>query len=150
MTSVVRLVPVLIMTAVLGACASGQKFTTLQATFVPSKSEGGRIFFYRPSAFGAALRPVVLLNDERVGEAQSWGFFFIDRSPGNYVVVTSTEVTRKVSFTLEAGQTRYIRFSTSFGFFVGHVYGELVDDDVGLREIKDCVYIGDKSLVPAH
>jgi hypothetical protein len=86
-----------------------------------------------------------MLNDEKVGEAVSWGFFYVDRPAGSYVCITSTEVERKVSFILEPGQTRYIRFSVSLGFFVGHVYGKMVDDTVGLEEIKDCKYIGEEN-----
>jgi len=124
------------------SCAAGVKFTQLNPNIAPKGVEVGRIFFYRPSSFGAALRPNVLLNGEKVGEAISWGFFYVDRPPGDYEVVTSTEVTRKVSLVLEKGQTRFVRFSTSFGFFVGHVYGELVDQDVGLSEIRECKYTG--------
>jgi len=130
--------------AVLSACASGPKFTEVNPDLVSENSSMGRIFFYRPSSFGAALQPDIILNDEQIGEAISWGFFYVDRPAGSYECVTSTEVERKVSFILEPGQTRYIRFSVSFGFFVGHVYGELVDDTVGLKEIKDCKYIGQK------
>lgn len=126
----------------LASCATGQKFTQLNPTITPANPEYGRIFFYRPSSFGAAIRPDVKLNDERVGEAISWGFFFVDRPAGNYQVVTSTEVDRKVSFVLEKAQTRFVRFAVSFGFFVGHVYGELVDPDTAWAEIVDCNYIG--------
>jgi hypothetical protein len=126
----------------LTACASGPKFTEVNPTLTSESPNMGRIFFYRPSSFGAALQPDVMLNDEKIGQAVSWGFFYVDRPAGNYECVTSTEVERKVSFILEPGQTRYVRFSVSFGFFVGHVYGELVDDSVGIKEIKDCKYIG--------
>jgi len=110
---------------------------------LPESLEMGRIFFYRSSAFGAALNPVVYLNDEPVGKATAQGFFFVDRPPGNYEAVTSTEVERKVTFTLEKEQTRFIKFHVSMGFFVGHVYGKLVDETVGLSEIKKCKYTGE-------
>jgi hypothetical protein len=51
-------------------------------------------------------------------------------------------VDRKLSLTLDAGQTRYVRLNISMGFFVGHVYPELVNLDVGQKEIHDCRYIG--------
>lgn len=124
------------------SCASGLKFTQVNPNTAPKSADIGRIFFYRPSALGAGLRPDVLLNGEKVGEAISWGFFYVDRPPGNYEVVTSTEVKRKLTFVLEKGQTRFVRFSTSFGFFVGHVYGELVDENVGLSEIQESRYTG--------
>lgn len=128
------------------SCASGIKFTQLQPSINSTNSEVGRIFFYRPSSFGAALRPDVLLNGQKVGEAISWGFFYVDRPSGNYEVVTSTEVKRKASFVLEKGQTRYIRFSTSPGFFVGHVYGKPVDQDTGFSEIQKCKYTGEEKI----
>jgi len=70
------------------------------------------------------------------------GFFYVDRDPGQYTAVTATEVTRKASFVLEKGQTRYIKFGVSMGFFVGHVYPELVDEQVGQSEIVECKYAG--------
>ena len=130
----------------LSACASGAKFTEVNPNLVSESPDMGRIFFYRPSSLGAALQPDVMLNNEKIGKAISWGFFYIDRPAGNYQCVTSTEVKRKLSFILEPGQTRYVRFSVSFGFFVGHVYGELVDNTVGLNEIKECKYSGGEKL----
>jgi len=77
-----------------------------------------------------------------VGKAVPNGFFYVDRSPGNYQMVTSTEVERKLSLTLDKGQTRFVRLNISVGFFVGHVYPELVDNEVGQKEIQNCRYIG--------
>jgi hypothetical protein len=71
------------------------------------------------------------------------GFFYVDRPAGSYEVVTSTEVERKLSFTLDKGQTRYVRLEVSMGFFVGHVYPELVEPDVGAKEIQETSYTGD-------
>ena len=132
----------ILIAVILTACASGPKFTEVKPALVSESPDMGRIFLYRPSSIGAALQPDILLNGEKIGEAISWGFFYVDRPAGSYECLTSTEVERKVSFILEPGQTRYVRFSVSLGFFVGHVYGELVDDSVGLKEIKDCKYIG--------
>lgn len=125
------------------SCASGPKFTKIQPNMVAESPELGRIFFYRPSAFGAAVQPDVLLNNEKVGKAISHGFFYVDRPPGDYGVVTSTEVKRKVSFNLDRGETCFIRFSISPGFFVGHVYGELIEESKALPELKNCQYIGE-------
>ena len=144
MKRVLILVFILLTGACLLGCASGAKFTEVQPKMAAETPGMSRIFFYRTSVLGAALQPDILLNDYRVGKAVAQGFFYVDRSPGNYVVATSTEVERKLSFTLEEGQTRYVRFSVGVGFFVGHVYGELVDNSVAVEEIKDCKYIGDK------
>ncbi len=138
----IRMLCLCIVATGLIGCASGIKYSEFQPNMPNQDPETGRILFYRPSAFGAALRPDVMLNNEKVGEAIAHGFFYVDRQPGEYQVVTSTEVERKLSFVLDKGQSRYVRFSTSFGFFVGHVYGELVEPDVGMKEIQDCKYTG--------
>ncbi len=139
----IRLLFVLLIASVgLIGCASGMKYSEFQPKMPGQSPETGRILFYRPSAVGAAVRPDVKLNNEKVGEAISHGFFYVDRPAGEYQVVTSTEVDRKVSFVLDKGQTRYIRFSVSMGFWVGHVYGELVEPDVAKKEIEDCKYTG--------
>ncbi|MFL6260131.1 MAG: DUF2846 domain-containing protein [Thermoanaerobaculia bacterium] len=130
-----------VLTAVV-SCASGARFSDLQPKTAPERLESGRVFFYRPSSLGAALRPTVKLNGESVGKAVAQGFFYVDRPPGEYEVITETEVKRKVSFVLEKGHTRYIRFAVSMGFFVGHVYGQVVDPDVAMNEIKQCKYTG--------
>ena len=137
-----RLFAILLLSTGLIGCATGITYSEFQPKIPSQNPDMGRIFFYRPSAFGNALRPDVMLNNEKVGEAIAHGFFYVDRQPGKYQVVTSTEVKRKVSFVLDKGQIRYVRFSTGFGFFVGHVYGELVDPDVGMKEIQGCKYTG--------
>ena len=126
----------------LSACASGVKFTDMNPSTMPKDQDSGRIFFYRTTVLGAALQPDIRLNGTKVGDSIAQGFFYVDRPPGNYEVVTSTEVDRKVTFVLEKEQTRFVKFSVSMGFFVGHVYGELVDSAVGMEEIKECKYTG--------
>ncbi len=126
------------------ACASGPGFLEVNPPLVPDQAEMGRIFFYMPSSLGAAFQPDVMLNDQKVGRAKSLGFFYVDRPPGDYKVFASTAANRAVSFTLGKGQTRFIRLSISMGF-AGDVFGELVDESVGLSEIKKCKSIGDKT-----
>ncbi|HVN97530.1 MAG TPA: DUF2846 domain-containing protein [Syntrophorhabdaceae bacterium] len=131
-----------VLSSLAGCATSGPKYSEYKAQIPASNPDLGRIYFYRASALGAAVRPNVVLNNEVVGEAISHGFFYVDRAPGEYVAVTSTEVERKASFTLEKNQTRYIRLSISLGFFVGHVYPELVDESDALPEIADCRFTG--------
>ncbi len=144
MRNLLRMACLLSLLVILSACASGAPFTQLNPSLTPEAPQTGRIFFYRPSGMGAAIIPDVILNGDTVGRAVGQGFFFIDRPAGEYTVVTSTEVKRKLSFVLEEGQTRYVRFKISIGFFVGHVYGELVDEAEALPEIQKCKSIEEK------
>ena len=102
----------------------------------------GRIYIYRTSILGAAIQPDVKVNGDVVGSAVPNGFFYVDLKPGNHEIVTSTEVDRKLSLSLEKGETRYVRLNISMGFFVGHVYPELVDPEEGRKEIQDLHYTG--------
>jgi hypothetical protein len=130
--------------ALMTGCASGPRFNDVKATFPAVGPDAGRIYFYRDSVAGAAVQPSVKLNDEEVGMAKPRGFFYVDRPPGTYEVSTTTEVKRSLSLTLDKGQTRYVRFNIAIGFFVGHVYPELVENEVGEKEIAGCKYIGGK------
>lgn len=131
--------------AVLAGCATGPKYAQVRNTLPALNPEHGRVFIYRATAFGAAVQPDVKLNDEKVGTAKPKGFFYVDRPAGNYRISTSTEVKRTLSLTLDKAQTRYVRLNMAWGFFVGHCYPELVEPDVGEKEIQKCSYIGEQS-----
>ncbi len=91
---------------------------------------------------GAALTPAVKLDGAEVGTSKAKGFFYVDMAPGSHTVETSTEVTRRLSFTLEKAQIRYVKMGVSMGFFAGHVYPELVENSVGETEITGCKFTG--------
>lgn len=55
--------------------------------------------------------------------------------------MTSTEVERSLSLTLDEGETRYVRLSVSMGFMVGHVYPELVEPSEAQEEIQTLSYM---------
>ncbi len=131
--------------SILSGCATtGPQYSSIKPSIPVIEYEKGRIFFYRPSSLGAAIIPNVLLNNEKVGEAKSWGFFYVDRSPGNFEVLLSTEVDKRLTFTLEQGQTRYVRMAVVLGVLVWRVYPELVDKDVAESEMEELRYTGTK------
>lgn len=135
----------LIVAFLLGGCATtGPKFAEYAPSISHLSPDTGRIYLYRTSVLGFAIQPEVKLNGEVIGKAVPKGFFYVDKKTGNYEIMTSTEVKRKLSLTLDEGQTRYVRLNISMGFFVGHVYPELVESQVGEKEIQNCRYIGQK------
>lgn len=128
--------------ALMTGCATGPKYADVKSSIPALGPDNGRIYFYRTAVVGAAVQPKVKLNGEVVGTSKPKGFFYVDRPPGDYQVETSTEVKRRLSLTLDKGQSRYVRLNISMGFFVGHVYPELVENDVGEKEIVKCKYTG--------
>jgi hypothetical protein len=131
--------------ALLSGCATGPKYGEVKQSIPALKQTEGRIFFYRSgNPFGSGIQPSVMLNGNKVGESTPGGFFFVDMNPGPMEIVLSTEVERKLTFTLSAGQVRYVRMSVGLGVIVYRVYPELVDESAGQSEIVDLSYTGDK------
>lgn len=127
-----------VIAAFISGCASGPSYS--ETTIPPLAAGKGRIYFYRTATMGAALKPSVKVNGLNVGTSRAKGFFYYDAAPGEYKVETSTEVTRRLTLKLEAGDTRYVKMGVSMGFLAGHVYPELVDTSVGSKEIQGCKY----------
>ena len=142
MKTILRLLLIIALAALAAGCATGPKFAEVKDSIGNLSPEQGRIFFYRTTSLGAALQPKIRVNGEPVGKSVAKGFMFVDKDPGNYEVMTSTEVDRSLSLTLDKGQTRYVRFDVSIGFFAGHVYPTLVESDLGQQEILECSYTG--------
>lgn len=132
-----------ILAVLLTGCASGPKYSMVASTLPSMAPEKGRIYFYRPSAFGAAVQPDIKLNSEKVGTAKPHGFYFVDRDPGNYEVTAATETEKKLTFTLEPGQQRYVRLKIQMGLLVGRIVPELVDKDEAEGELKELSYIAE-------
>lgn len=134
----------MVMGLLISGCATGPKFNEYAPKIGEVPADSGRIYLYRTAVLGAAVTPEIKVNGEVVGKAIARGFVYVDRPPGNYEIMTSTEVDRKLSLTLEKGQTRYVRLNISIGFFVGHVYPELVEPQIGREEIQGTSYTGEQ------
>jgi hypothetical protein len=124
-------------------CATGPKYAEVVSTLPALGPSQGQIYFYRPSAFGAAVQPDIKLNGVKVGTAKPHGFYFVDRAPGDYEVSAATETEKKLTFTLEAAQERFVRLKIQLGVLVGRIVPELVDRAEADGEIKGLSLITD-------
>ena len=127
----------------LAGCATGPKYTEVISTLPSLTPSEGRIYFYRPSALGAAVQPDIKLNGQKVGTAKPHGFYFVDRAPGDYEVTAATETEKKLTFTLEPRQERYVRLKIQMGLFVGRIVPELVDKAEAEGELSGLSFIAD-------
>ena len=141
-TRKVGLVTLLFAVAAMAGCASGPAFEEYEAQMQPVGDGNGRIYMYRPSSLGAAVKPAVRVNGDEVGTATAKGFFFVDLPPGDYTIATSTEAKRSLDVTLDAGEEMYVRLEIKMGAFVGHVKPVLVEAAVGSEEIKKTKFAG--------
>jgi len=132
-----------LLAGLLTGCATGPKYEEVRGGFPTVPADQGRIYFFRSSnPFGSGIQPSVMLNGEKVGDPQPGGFFFVDRAPGNCEVNLTTEVDKKLTFTLEPRQEQYVRMSVGLGVIVYRVYPELVDKKTGEEELKGLSYTG--------
>ena len=118
-------------------CASGPKFSVYRPTVTPPANGDGRIWFYRPSALGAAVQPSVNLDGNSVGNAVPHGFFFTDTSPGPHVVSCTTEWTHKTTVDVKAHQESYVRLDMMLGLFIGHVIPREVPEAKALQDMQN-------------
>lgn len=133
----------IVLGGVLSGCATGAKYGEVASSLPTLSPSQGRIYFYRPSAFGAAVQPDIRLNGEKVGTAKPHGFYFVDRKPGNYEVAAATEAEKKLTFTLAPREERYVRLKIQMGVFVGRIIPELVDKAEAESELKTLSYIAE-------
>lgn len=128
---------------VLSGCATGIKQRDMAASIPTLRADKGRIYFFRSaSMLGAALQPDVMLDGVKVGESKPGGFFFVDDTPGNHEVTTTTEVEKKLTFTLDKGETKYVKTSIGLGIVVGRVIPELVSASEAEAELPDLSFTG--------
>jgi len=127
----------------LAGCASGAKYAEVAPTIRPPSPTQGRVYFYRPSALGAAVQPDIKLNGQKVGTAKPHGFYFVDRDPGDYEVTAATETEKKLTFTLEPRQERFVRLKIQVGVFVGRIVPELVDRAEAQDELQSLSFIAE-------
>lgn len=127
---------------VLTGCASGVKYQDMTSSISTVPQGQGRIYFYRDSVIAMAIQPTVLVDDDAVGESKPSGFFYVDINPGKHRVATANEFERELAFTLNAGETKYVKIAPSVGFLTAHMTPELVSQDDALRALPGMSYTG--------
>jgi len=91
---------------------------------------------------GSGIQPNVNLNGAVVGESKPGGFFYLDVLPSQYEVSLTSEVEKKLTFTIGIRQERCVRMSVGLGILVYRVYPELVEPAACEAEIQDLSYTG--------
>ncbi|MBV8976985.1 MAG: hypothetical protein JOZ13_06360 [Alphaproteobacteria bacterium] len=57
---------------------------------------------------------------------------------GTYEISAETEKKEAVTATIAAGQSLYVRFEVTMGFFIGHVAPSIIDPQQAVNEIQEC------------
>jgi outer membrane murein-binding lipoprotein Lpp len=132
-----------VLAALVSGCASGVKYSEMASSIPTLNANQGRIYFLRSaSMFGAAIQPEIRLNEKVVGKSQPGGFFYVDRPAGQYSAACSTETDKTLSFSLDAGETKYVRTTPSFGLAVGRINPTLETPELAAKELPDLSFTG--------
>lgn len=123
---------------------SGTKFPQQEASMPQLSAGQGRVYFYRVDAFtGGGMNAPVKLDGVVVGDSLPGGYFFVDAAAGKHEAsAATTKVTRKLNFTLEPGEIKYVRTKAQFEERVGRVVPELVGAEEARRELPSLNFTG--------
>ena len=115
-------------------CASGPPFQKIDS--VPA--DKGLVYIYRPSTMhGAALVPMIVVNDFRALPLKSGSYYTYFAPPGPIQVAINHTGRRLVNFDVKAGETYYIRGGTIVMGF-GMPYIEVATAAQALPELSEC------------
>jgi len=122
----------------LASCASGPSYAEAVKTLPPIPKGQGRVFIYRNTSLGLAVKPAIKIDGQKVGTSTAHGFSYSDQTPGNHEVSLATEWKHKDSVKVTPGQPSFVRTHVTFGALVGHVIPTAVDKSTGESEIQNC------------
>lgn len=138
MSSFFRFQVLLALSMWLASCATGPSFHEAAASLPPIPKGKGRVFVYRPSGLGAAVRPDVKIDGQVVGTSVARGFFHTDQPSGTHEISIATEWKHKNSVTVEAGKPAFVQCTMTLGIMVGHLIPNQVSTETGRAEIQEC------------
>ena len=138
-----RILPILIMTLLIGSCASTSKAPESKSNEAKSfnaPADKGTVYLYRTGrAVGAAGQLLVKINSIDAGGTGPGTFFKWDLKPGSYTFSSSTgESSAVVQVDVKAGQIYFIRQDARLGIDKGRVSMKEVDSKKGQNEVQNC------------
>lgn len=118
----------------LSGCATGTSMYETPGAMSPPAPGMARIVVYRQGALGAAVQPVVKVDNADTGRCIPNGVFYVDVPAGEHFVSAETEVKRSVLVQVKPNEIAYVKCEIGFGFFVGQPKLTLVEASIGRGE----------------
>ena len=137
------LMAIVVATSLLAGCAtvpmeSKEKTNMAKMFNLPSEGNSG-LYIYRSGIFGAALKKDVWVDEKCIGETAP-NIFFYKEVTGSQEHKISTESEFSPNDLLvktEGGKNYFIKQYIKMGAFVGGAGLELVDEEIGKKEVQD-------------
>jgi Protein of unknown function (DUF2846) len=106
---------------------------------LPPVAKGkGRVFVYRPTVFGFAIKPSVRIDEKVVGTSEGKGFFYSDQTAGKHEISIVTEYNHKNTINVAAGKSNFVKCHVTPGGLVAHVIPNQVGATEGESGIQSC------------
>ncbi len=134
----IRLAVVITILFGIAACTRAPADPGPQINDLPPLADGaGRIFFYRAGMFGYSVEPHAYLDNKFLGKFVNGQFLVVDAPPGPHDVATTMDAEKRLSFTLEDGETRYIEMSVGLDVMFGNVALDFRNFEAALPDLNN-------------
>jgi protein involved in sex pheromone biosynthesis len=118
--------------------ASKEADSSLKQFVTPNESKAG-LYVYRNSLVGQALKKSISLDGVVIGETANKVYFYKEITPGNHTLATESEFSdNSIDFKADGGKNYFARQYIKIGVFVGGAGIEMVDEEVGKKEVSEC------------
>jgi hypothetical protein len=129
--------------ATLTGCASvpmeSKEQDSAAKQFVAPEGEMSGVYIFRNSNFGAALKKLISLDGNPLGQTAPMTYFYKDIAPGKHTVTTQAEFgNNQIEFIAEKGKFVFIRNYIKMGTFVGSANVEQVSEAEGKNGVLEC------------
>lgn len=129
-----------------GCAASGAKFSSIENELPGVDSDKARVYVYRLySAFGAAMRPVILVDDTVVGKSIPGGMFYTDVISGQHTMSIPAELypgQSGLTFNVVTGEVKYIKTWVGASGIAGRTNMAVVPEAEGRVAVSELVFTG--------
>jgi len=129
----------------MSGCVSDPTFDEYARSMPPVPADDGRIYIYRITTVGDAIRPSVRIDGEPVARAIPNGFFYIDLPAGEYEISAAKNTENILPVRLETGDEKYVRLEVNFSTSSWQFTPMLVSADVANEQMKNTAYTGEKA-----
>jgi hypothetical protein len=118
--------------------ASKESDLALKNFSQPPTNKAG-LYIYRNTWIGQALKKDVYLDSVLIGETANQVYFYKLISPGEHTLSTESEFGENwIIFQADSGKNYFAEQYIKFGVFVGGAGIEMVDEEVGMKEVLEC------------
>jgi hypothetical protein len=122
----------------IGCAASGSAFKSADVT----ANNKALVYIFRPnSLIGAGIRYDVTTNQGHIVYMIRGGYFPYQAEAGETTFWAWTESKTSVTTDLAPGKTYYLKCGLGWGIGMGRPTLEFVDEEEGMRELKDTVLL---------